>query len=276
MLKHTLLMISLITLTSDTIGQTHIAHQDTIILHRSDTTFTFDHQIEAGQTLYSLAKMYKTTLPDIHLANTNLMETELGIGDMIQMPLNKQILHTTSDARPANRTIVLYKIQKGETLFALCKRWFDIDMATLKNINQLTSSAIPINTMIKLGYIDHRQILPPRDEEDQAIALTDKALIEATAATIQGLQPIIEQGKAIWKTGKSAADQPYILHRKAKLNSLVQIYNPMTGQKIHAKVVGRIPRRNYDENVMVVLTPYLANALKARDQEFFVKMKYVL
>jgi len=219
---------------------------DTIKLLRANDVFTFSHAISAGQTLYSLSKMYQVTLEDIHTQNPDLMETELSISDTLIMPLNLELIRQKPPRRTENTAVLVYHVQHGETLFAIAKRWLDVETTYIKRINNLEGASLALHMPLTLGWIDTR------------------------------FQKVKKQGKAIWKTSKSAGDKPYILHRKAKINSLVQLYNPMTGKKIHAKVVGRIPERNYDQNVMVVLTPYLANALKARDKSFFLKMKYTM
>jgi len=250
---------------------------DTIVLHRVDTTFTFSHAIEPGQTLYSLGKMYQVTLESIHHVNPDLMETELSIGDTLIMPLNVGLLRQRPSRRAENTAVAIYHVQHGETLFAIARRWLDVETTYLKKINNLEGASLSLDMPMTLGWIDTRfQGVKKLNAEEEKIVENDNKLIESNKSSIAGATPVIEQGKAIWKTSKSAGDKPFILHRKAKINSLVQLYNPMTGKKIHAKVVGRIPSRNYDDNVMVVLTPYLANALKARDKSFFLKMKYTM
>lgn len=251
--------------------------QDTIKLSRTDTSFTFIHVIDAGQTLYSLSKMYQVSLESIHGVNPNLMETELGIGDTLIMPLNVELLRSKPTRKAEHSAVTIYHIQHGETLFAIARRWLNVETDQLKKINKLESASLPLHMPLTLGWVDMRFEQPRKlTAEEERIAAMDNELLESTQMTAGSDSPIIEQGKAIWKPSKSAGDKPYILHRKAKINSLVQLYNPMTGKKIHAKVVGRIPERNYDHNVMVVLTPYLANALKARDKAFFLKMKYIM
>lgn len=252
--------------------------QDTIILSRADTTFTFEHQINAGQTLYSLSKLYQVTLPAIHDVNPDLMETELAIGDTIVIPLNLELLSQKPLRKKNSGAVAVYHIQSGETLFAIARRWLNVETDYLKKINHLKGAALSLGMPMKLGWIDTRFLKPKRlSPEEVKIAEMDNALVASTTpARDSSDAPVIEQGKAIWKQSKSSGDKPYVLHRKAKINSLVQLYNPMTGKKIHAKVVGRIPERNYNDNVMVVLTPYLANALKARNQAFFLKMKYTM
>jgi len=251
--------------------------QDTITLQRVDTTFTFTHAIAPGQTLYSLSKTYQVTLEGIHAVNPDLMETELSIGDTLIMPLNLELLRQKPPRKIEHSAIAVYHVQHGETLFAIARRWLNVDTDYIKKLNKLDGASLSLNLPLTLGWIDTRfQKAKKPSPEEKKIAAADNELIQATKETIEGSAPVVEQGKAIWKTSKSSGDKPYILHRKAKINSLVQLYNPMTGKKIHAKVVGRIPERNYDDNVMVVLTPYLANALKARDKSFFLKMKYTM
>lgn len=250
---------------------------DTIKLLRANDVFTFSHAISAGQTLYSLSKMYQVTLEDIHTQNPDLMETELSISDTLIMPLNLELIRQKPPRRTENTAVLVYHVQHGETLFAIAKRWLDVETTYIKRINNLEGASLALHMPLTLGWIDTRfQKVKKLSAEEKEIAANDNALIEDHKETTDGSGPVVEQGKAIWKTSKSAGDKPYILHRKAKINSLVQLYNPMTGKKIHAKVVGRIPERNYDQNVMVVLTPYLANALKARDKSFFLKMKYTM
>jgi len=277
MLKNTIIALLCMAFTTLLHTQDIAALQDTIILQRSDTTFTFQHQIKAGETLYSLSNTYRTTLPLIHNSNPDLMETELRIGDTISIPLNLELLKDRPHRNSANSAIVIYHVESGETLFAIAKRWLKTETRHIKNMNSLESAVLKLNMPLIVGWMDTRFLNAPKlNAEDVKIAEMDQALIAENKATVQGFKPVVEGGKAIWKSSKSAGDKPYILHRKAKINSLVQLYNPMTGKKIHAKVVGRIPERNYDDNVMVVLTPYLANALKARDQAFFLKMKYIM
>ena len=87
MLKHTYLTLVGVLLFVLVNGQNSDFSQDTIILERLDTTFTFEHIIQQGQTLYSLSKLHQTTLEQIHEINPNLMETELSIGDTIDIPI---------------------------------------------------------------------------------------------------------------------------------------------------------------------------------------------
>ena len=277
MLKHTIIALLCLPLTATQAAQDNDARQDTIILQRSDTSFTFQHEISPGQTLYSLSKNYQTTLPAIHRCNPDLMETELGIGDTITIPLNLELLQSKPSRKSAHTAVAIYHVQHGETLFAIAKRWLRTETSHIKKINNLEGAVLSLNMPLAIGWIDTRFINAPKpNAEDLKIAEMDQALIADNMTNTQGSKPIIEGGKAIWKSSKSAGDKPFVLHRKAKINSLVQLYNPMTGKKIHAKVVGRIPERNYDDNVMVVLTPYLANALKARDEAFYLKMKYIM
>ncbi|MBT8219252.1 MAG: LysM peptidoglycan-binding domain-containing protein [Bacteroidia bacterium] len=276
MKKAMLFAFSLIFALGNSFSQSSVTGQDTIFLQRSDSIFCFSHSIQKGQTLYGLSQQYQISLESVHRLNPKLMETELGIGDTLLIPLNTKLLYNERDIPTENRAPAIYRVQAKETLYTIAKKWARKKVAYLKKINNLSDKTLSLEMPLILGWMDNRLLTNKNfDTEEIEIAQKDAELALKRDTSSQQAA-VIEQGKAIWLKSKSSNDQPFVLHRKAKLNSIVQLYNPMTGKRIHAKVVGRISSRNYDDNVLVVLTPYLARALKARDEAFFIKMKYTL
>ena len=65
----------------------------------------------------------------------------------------------------------------------------------------------------------------------------------------------------------------YALHREAPVNSIISVTNPMTSRTAYVKVLGKIPDF-YEENVVIVLSPAVANMLGALDPNFFVQVQY--
>lgn len=91
--------------------------------------------------------------------------------------------------------------------------------------------------------------------------------------------PVVEyveyqtQGVAFWSKSNYQNNDLYVLHRKAPINSYIEINNPMKRKTTYAKVIDRIPEGT-NSDVEVVLSPATAKMLGARDPKFFVKIKY--
>ena len=84
------------------------------------------------------------------------------------------------------------------------------------------------------------------------------------------------QGIAIWNKTSTRRDvQLYVMHRTAKVNTQIEIINPMYNNSVMAKVVGNIPYGAYGEDVKLILSPKTAEYLGAKDSRFFVKYKFV-
>ena len=70
------------------------------------------HNVEKGETLYSLARRYGVTVDDINSVNAQLSEG-LKAGQRIKIPVNVE--------KEASQTTRLHKVEKGETLYSLAK-----------------------------------------------------------------------------------------------------------------------------------------------------------
>ena len=93
-------------------------------------------------------------------------------------------------------------------------------------------------------------------------------MVEVKAVKIES------NGLAIWNK-KLNVNGVFVLNNEAKLYTLMELYNPLVNRKIVAKVIGRIPDNTYADNVKLILSPEAAKSLKAIDQRFFVKYKYL-
>lgn len=80
---------------------------------------------------------------------------------------------------------------------------------------------------------------------------------------------------AIWNKDKKDKTNLYALHSSAKINSYIEIFNPMLNRVILAKVVGNIPPNTYPREVELIVSPKVAKSLGAIDKKFLVKIKYI-
>lgn len=83
------------------------------------------------------------------------------------------------------------------------------------------------------------------------------------------------KGIAIWNNTGTGKHQMFALHPTAKVNSVIELQNPMMNRTVYAKVIGNIPPNTYPEEVKVIISPKTAQSLGVVDQRFFVKMRYL-
>lgn len=87
--------------------------------------------------------------------------------------------------------------------------------------------------------------------------------------------PVMSQGAtAYWNKNKSSKKGFYLLHKSLPVNTMIRITNPVTNQKVVAKVVGRIPDKIYAPEISLVVTTEVARALGAIDKKFYTRIEY--
>lgn len=86
---------------------------------------------------------------------------------------------------------------------------------------------------------------------------------------------ILENGLAYTEVVDISNESLFVLHPKAKVNSKMELIYPMLNTRIIATVISELPRDLYPENISVVISPGVAKALGAKDNQFKVQMKFV-
>ena len=107
------------------------------------------HVVTKGESLYSIAQKYDTTIGAIKALN-NLKSNILSIGQILKLP---NYVNLTEQAKD----ILIYNVQKGDTLYSIAKK-YNIDTNDLIEYNQL------FNTILTIG----QQLIIPIFENDDS------------------------------------------------------------------------------------------------------------
>ena len=107
------------------------------------------HVVKSGETLWSIAKKYNTTVDKLKDIN-NLSSNILTINQVLQLPTGN-----ISD-------ITTYTVKKGDTLYSIAKK-FNLTVNELKSINNLTTDILSIGQVLN---VKPSNVDIPKIEED--------------------------------------------------------------------------------------------------------------
>jgi len=91
------------------------------------------YTVVRGDSLYSIAKRYNTSVSDIIRVN-NLSNNNLSIGQILKIP------GTSSNT---------YKVLKGDTLYSIARK-FNVSVDSLKSKNNLTNNNLSVGQILKI------------------------------------------------------------------------------------------------------------------------------
>ena len=98
------------------------------------------YTVQSGDTLYSIARRFNTTVDEIKRLN-NLTSNTLSIG--------QQLLINQNNTIDNNKNIIYYPVKSGDTLYSIANR-FNTTIDNIKNANNLTSNTLSVGQILKI------------------------------------------------------------------------------------------------------------------------------
>lgn len=117
----------------------------TIVIPKNQGTnpnSTFTYTVKKGDSLYSIAKMYDTTVQKIIDLN-NLRSTSLSIGQKLTLPEN----YPTGDIVLPN--YINYTVKKGDNLYSIA-RTYNVSVDTIMKDNNLNTNTLSVGQNLKI------------------------------------------------------------------------------------------------------------------------------
>lgn len=109
----------------------------------------FTYTVKKGDSLYSIAKIYNTTVNDIIKLN-NLKNTNLSIGQKLLIP-------ETNESVDKLPSFINYTVQKGDNLYSIAKK-YGISVDTIIKDNALNTNILSIGQTLKIRTTDNQEI----------------------------------------------------------------------------------------------------------------------
>lgn len=268
------------------------------------------HKVAPGHTLYALSRVFQVAPSRILAFNGKDVSAPIMLDEVLRIPFDAELLYTgASVAQFANGSFipVYYTIKPKETLFRVSRVYFDQDAALILRRNGLVGSDLQVGQRLLMGWIPIDERISQRDDSLSQVAIEPPAPtivstegdrpsnvtadrlppavmvkdsvfedldLPVSAAPVETFKEVQETGLAYWNKDSADKDNLFALHPTARINSLIEIYNPQLQRRTFAKVIARIPKDTYPSNIDVILSPRVAYTLGALNSEFRVRMTF--
>ena len=251
---------------------------DTVFLYedRASGHLVFDHYIEKGQSLYSLARHYGLPMEDFYYLNPGLRGSyDPGAAAQVAIPIVAVRPVIPVDSIPYFSQ-VYWTFKPGESIYGLANRTLKLESDSIIHYNNpgLDPANMQAGQLVFLGWLPIAGI--PVDLQPEVIdpyIRQNRGLAEEWESASAGRRLRTNSGKAAW-ISEGDANRFLALHRTAPIGSLIEVMDKRTGKVLYCRVLGRIPEQVYDQNVQVVLSPLLVRAFGVRDRFFYVQVKH--
>ena len=262
------------------------------------------YTVNKDHSLYMASQIYHTSVDDI-LQYNNIEDAKyIELNRSVRIPLKQKYVYKGVNLNSFEHTKFIplqYTVKKKENLYRIAKVYCDESIEAMKLRNGLIDNNLDIGQKLIIGWIpvsknqlfkisepeslkkesqintnDNHEFTSNSNElmrREEASNINDVTLEDSLAIDSLARPLKIERGIAIWKKS-SKGHSKYALHPTAKLNSEIELYNPLVNRTVKAKVIGRIPVGTYSNDVSVIISPATAVSLGALDHRFSVKMTY--
>lgn len=260
---------------------------DLNITKTSGVGFEAQLRVSTGQTLYSIARATGQDV-DVLMKQNGKSSTHLDIDETLYVDINFNNVLLT---QPNNGDYVglFYTVGAGDNLYQLAQR-SNLSTVQILELNQKSSSNLAINEKLLLGWlqwsgssspieINHSIVIAPINRviniEPLFFIMPMPSVPKKDLLTMDIHEQVVqEKGIAYWDKEASTNKELVVMHPSAPINSEITLYNPMLKRKVNAIVVGEFSKQSYANDISVVISPSVANALGALDKRFLVEITY--
>jgi len=272
---------------------------DSLGIHVVDGKTYILHEVEHGETLYSISRRYGVSVEDIIAANAIIQQNQIQIGQVLKIPLavpvdsnlNKDTDNSLINNKDEKETeLVQYTVKKGETLYSIARK-YGISVDEMIKINHLSNNDISegqvliIKTTVgDVAIADTMTFETPLDssaevgkpgDQDMDIEQEDEFSLRYKEMLSNGnYYELDKEGLVSWiYDAASFSSGFYALHESLAVGSLIKITNPINHRSIYAKVIGNLPPN--DDHIVLKLPADAREQLIVHDEKFLVEISWL-
>lgn len=222
----------------------------------------FRYKVRKSESLFNLTKTFQCLPSDLYLYNSQTPVTKLLEGDVISIYYRPNLLR--EDSLPSSLP-VYYTVQPKDNLFALINRKLKLSKTHLLRFNPTLKNGLISGTALKLGFI---HFVSPYKEKGEPPLNISSANDPQAIEEAENNYTKSGRGLVFVERGNLGIGRYFVLHATAKMDSWMEIENPVNGRKLFAKVIGRIPPI-YPAGVQLVVSTSVAAQLGVPDDRFY-------
>ncbi len=227
------------------------------------------HQIEKGETLYGISKLYQANPEQLVLLNEHILGSSIAVGDVLRIPIEKL-------EEPKFRPEMIYhEVRAGETLYSIRQKYDNASMDSLLAWNELNIDTLSLGQMLIVGrkpFYDPLAILPNEYVKHNFLDLQSAFFSKRDTAH----RLISELQIATWvnSAGARANNNLYALHKHQPRGTILKVTNLINDHVVFVKVIGKMPELPGQENVQLNMSAAAVQSLDARDPRIVVEVEY--
>lgn len=181
------------------------AQQNNLEIKGTGNNLFVEHIVSPKESFYSIGRMYNVNPKELASFNHLKLQSGLGIGDNLRIPLDKNNFSQTGKAANGEALIPVYhRVESGETLYRLGVNYNKVALTSLKKWNHLQSDAVSVGTSMIVGYLKvdktqsslanaktnvSNEVVPTPQKEEKPVAKTPEVMIQ-TAPSPKDQEPV--------------------------------------------------------------------------------------
>jgi LysM repeat protein len=282
-------IIILFALLSGTCYAADFQPKDSLRTEKIDGKVIVFHKVDAKETLYSLARRYKTTVSAITALNPESAKglslgtiikipTKESVGKLVEKVVDKNKVETAKteskkeeikkeeskkEEEPKKKDT--YTVVSGDNWYAIARKT-GFTVSALKQLNPEAAKGLAAGQILALK--EEAKSEETAIAKEVTISKSDKPDLSPT-----GFEKVIEKGLCELIEDKDSRLH-VALSKTAPEGTLIQIKNELNGRSIYVKVIGKLPDTGANDKVIVKISYKAFEAIDANAKKFPVVVSY--
>ena len=263
------------------------------------------HQVSSGETLYAIAKRYKTSVDAIKRANENI-EAGIKESQLLRIPYEKKEKKPVSvDAKEKKPDQKTHTVASKETLSSIAKQ-YKLSVKQLKELNSLETDQVKIGQQLivsgaKPTVVEKKEVAEKKEAKKEVKeekvekkeapkvekpVVVEKKLPKEVAKPLEKKEEVItisenvadsdekkETGTAEIMDGTEGTRKYLAFHRTIKVGSIVKVKNVATSKEVFVRISGNMPT-GVDEKVVIKISKAAFERLGGTDNSLEAEVSY--
>lgn len=257
----------------------YLTFRDTVDIRLVKSKLYIQHEMAPGQTLFGLSRFYGLELDELLYYNPVYKASGPQVGDTVAVPIPRNSIqdYWYPGYKRWKGAPLMYTVRKGETLFQISRRHFNLPLDSLVAYNKLKGTDVQPGVRLFVGWLSTKGVA------DSVRTFSGHPLWEESyrmRSRYLRLRKVAKEQEEQGFASRIFSDMPgedlVVLHDRGEINEILALKNPLNNRIVFARVIGRIPPGTYPPGTVLVASEPVVRLLAVKDQRFFVRVKYLI